>query len=422
MGDKTRTARQAALDLLCKVTSRGKLLPELLPKGVADLPPSDRARAQRLATETLRWADRADRLLGSYLRNKPEDVVLNALRMGVMEMAIDGADPHGVVNETVNLVKHSQSQSKAGLANAVLRKIPDVIEKWDTLPYPKLPKWLFKQLRASYSKQDLAAIEQAHAAGAPLDITVKSDPVGWAQKLDGDVLPTGSIRLKSAKQVTNLPGFSDGAWWVQDAAAAIPALILNAQPGEKVLDLCAAPGGKTMQMANSGARITALDVSETRQERVRENLLRTNLPADVVVADAFEWNPPGLFDAILIDAPCSATGTIRRHPDLPYAKTIEDIEPLFDIQTRMIASALNMLKPGGRMVYCTCSLFPEEGEHQIERALNQYASLTLDPEALKIDGVDQNWVTPFGLRLRPDYWAEIGGMDGFFIAALQKAA
>jgi len=224
--------------------------------------------------------------------------------------------------------------------------------------------------------------------------------------------------LQDAGQVTALEGFDKGDWWVQDAAAALPAKLLAPQKGEAVLDLCAAPGGKTMQISATGADVTALDLSKARMGRVEENLKRTKLDARLEVGDALAWDG-GPYDAILLDAPCTATGTIRRHPDLPYAKDGSDFPQLFQLQERMIDHALSLLKPGGRMVFCTCSLLFDEGEIQVEDALKRHPELRVEKPAL--NGVDPDWITAEGgLRLRPDYWAERGGMDGFYMALLRK--
>jgi 16S rRNA (cytosine967-C5)-methyltransferase len=209
---------------------------------------------------------------------------------------------------------------------------------------------------------------------------------------------------------------------VQDAAAAIPVKLLGDVKGLKVLDLCAAPGGKAMQLAAAGANVTAVDMSQKRMVRVTENLARVGVPAKTVISDAFAFDEGG-FDAILLDAPCSATGTIRRHPDLPYAKDGAEFGPLIDQQETMIDHALTLLKPGGRLVFCTCSLLPDEGEVQVEEALGRHSGLSTDRQALGIEGVDPSWITPEGgLRLRPDYWADTGGMDGFYMAVLRKPA
>lgn len=414
--------RRAALFLMDRVLA-GQLLSDLLPRAVSHLDPEDRARAQRLAVTTLRWMDRADRMLGPHLKKRPDDHVLNALRLGVVELMVDGAAAHGVVDACVTLMREGRHTTRlAGLVNAVLRKIAAAPEKWDTLPLPCLPKWLRGPLRDAWGKAGIVAIEAGHAAGAPLDLTAKGDAVAIATALGGRVLSTGSVRLADSGQITALPGYASGAWWVQDAAAALPARILAARAGERVLDMCAAPGGKTMQLAAAGADVTALDLSASRLTRVSENLARTGLQADVVAADALTWQPEEAFDAILLDAPCSATGTIRRHPDLPYAKDGSEFMALFELQSALIDRAMQILKPGGRLVFCTCSLLPDEGEVQIEEALDRLPALRLDADALNVPGIDPDWRTAFGLRTRPDHWPDIGGLDGFFISALRKEA
>jgi 16S rRNA (cytosine967-C5)-methyltransferase len=283
---------------------------------------------------------------------------------------------------------------------------------------PRLPKWLRKPLIADFGKSAVEAMEAAHFAGAPLDLTPKGDAAAVAARLGGVLLPTGSVRIEGQRQVSALPGFENGDWWVQDAAAAIPARVLDARPGERVLDLCAAPGGKTMQLAAAGAEVTAVDISAARMARVEENLARVGLAAEVVTADALTYEG-GPFDAVLLDAPCSATGTIRRHPDLPYAKDGSGFPALFELQARLIDRALALLKPGGRLVYCTCSLLIDEGEEQLRDALERHPGLTVDRAALARPGIEPDWIgADGGLRLRPDYWAERGGMDGFFIACL----
>ena len=289
---------------------------------------------------------------------------------------------------------------------------------------PRLPKWLRKPLLADFGRATVEAIESAHAAGAPLDLTPKDgDATALADRLGGVALPGGSVRLSDRAQVSALDGYTTGDWWVQDASAALPARVLAAQPGETVLDLCAAPGGKTMQLAAAGARVTALDSSQRRMGRLRENLARTGLAADPVVADALKWQTQARFDAILLDAPCSATGTIRRHPDLPYAKTGEDFPVLFALQRDLIDRALALLTPGGRLVYCTCSLLIDEGEEQVKDALERHPHLRVDRDALKVAGLDPDWIDAAGgARLRPDFWPDAGGMDGFYLVCFRHGA
>ncbi|WP_164660824.1 RsmB/NOP family class I SAM-dependent RNA methyltransferase [Tropicibacter sp. Alg240-R139] len=421
MSDPATSARRSAIYLLDQVLGEQRLLAECLSAGALDkLAPEDRARAQRLAIETLRGLERADRLLQKHLQKKPPLSVHNALRVGTVELC-QGEAAHGVVNSMVDIVSRNRRYGRLkGLVNAVLRKIAaEGPEAWPALRAPRLPKWLRSPLAQAWGNEAMLQIELAHLAGAPLDLTLKPgvDPT----PLGGEVLPTGSVRLRDAKQVSTLPGFDAGDWWVQDAAAALPVKILNPQAGESILDLCAAPGGKTMQMAAAGAKVTALDISANRMERVQENLTRTGLQAELITENALDHQ--GSYDAILLDAPCSATGTIRRHPDLPHAKDGSQFGELIELQTQILAHAWSLLKPGGRMVFCTCSLLPDEGEVQVEEALDMFPDMTVDRDALDRPGIETDWHTDEGgLRLRPDYWADRGGMDGFYVACLRKSA
>ncbi|PSK88564.1 16S rRNA (cytosine967-C5)-methyltransferase [Limimaricola soesokkakensis] len=416
-------ARRAALHLIEQATGAQRLLSESIAAGALErLSPPDRARAQRLATQVLRQLPRADRALKPFLVKQPPLAVRNALRLGAVEI-MEGAAAHGVVNAMVQIMsKGKRTQSYKGLVNAVLRKIGEQPgEAWAKLPAPKLPNWLRGPLVEAWGRKPVEAMEAVQAQLPPLDLTAKGDAAALAATLGGELLPTGSVRLREAGQVSALPGFAAGDWWVQDAAAAVAARVLDARPGERVLDLCAAPGGKTMQLAATGADVTALDLSEARLARLRENLDRTGLAARVVQADALEFDETG-FDAILLDAPCSATGTIRRHPDLPHAKDGSEFGALIALQAEMIDHALGLLKPGGRLVFCTCSLLPDEGEVQVEEALARHPGLVNDREVLARPGIAPDWIGPEGLRLRPDFWAERGGMDGFFIACLRPGA
>ena len=416
--------RLAAFSMIEQVTGEGLLLPEIIGAGqLARLAPDDRARAQRLAVQTLRGLDRADRMLKPFLQKRTPLSVRNALRLGTVEIWVGQEAAHGVVNAYVEIIgRNPKTAGAKGLVNAVLRKIAaERPGAWDRLPVPRLPDWLRLPLIEAWGKPAISGMEDAHFAGAALDITTKGDAAALAAVLGGDLLPTGSVRVRNAAQVSSLPGYDAGDWWVQDAAAALPARLLNAQKGERILDLCAAPGGKTMQLAAAGADVTALDVSENRVKRLSENLARVGLQAQVVVADAMEYDQDG-WDAILLDAPCSATGTIRRHPDLPWAKDGSEFGALIDQQADMIDHALSLLKPGGRLVFCTCSLLPDEGEVQIEEALARHSGIEV-VQPHDIPGVDPAWISPEGgLRLRPDYWPHLGGMDGFYMALLRKAA
>ena len=421
MSDAGLAPRRAAVRLLNSVTDEGRQLSELT-GGLDALAPADRARAQRLATQTLRHLDRADRVLKPFLKKTPPLAVMNVLRLSVVEMAEMGAASHGVVNDAVSIVASSnRTQGMKGLVNAVLRKVDGAgFDAWHSLPLSRLPKWLRGPLSEAYGEKTLVAMERGHGRGAPLDLTAKGDAKLVAEAVGGKVLPTGSVRIADAGQVSTLSGFEAGDWWVQDAAAALPVRILAPQKGERILDMCSAPGGKTMQIAAAGADVVSLDISEKRMERVAENLTRVGLQAEITVADALEYEG-GPFDAIVLDAPCSATGTLRRHPDLPYAKDGSAIAGLIELQGYLLDRALGLLKPGGRLVFCTCSLLPDEGECQIDWALERHPELVVDRDAVLVQGVDPEWQSSEGgLRLRPDYWADLGGMDGFFIAMLRK--
>lgn len=423
MSDIGLPARRSAIYLLDQIMGEGKLMSEVIGAGALDrLDPADRARAQRLATETLRSMERIDRLLQRHLQKYPATTVRNALRIGTYELC-QGEAAHGVVNAMVTIIsKHKRYGHLKGLVNAVLRKVADKgPEQWPSLRIPRLPSWLRKPLVQAWGSEAVGGMETAFFMPTPLDLTAKTDATAVAEATGGVVMPTGSVRLNDPGQVTALPGFNSGEWWVQDAAAAMPARILNAQPGEVVLDLCAAPGGKTMQLAATGAQVTAVDISAGRMERVSQNLIRTGLEATLNVADVFDVTGP--YDAILLDAPCSATGTIRRHPDLPFAKDGSEFGALIDLQARMIDHALTLLKPGGRLVFCTCSLLPDEGEVQVEEALERHPQFTVDRAALEQPGINAAWITEEGgLRLRPDFWAEHGHMDGFYVALLRNSA
>lgn len=408
-----KSARGGAVHLLNAVLAEGCMLSQVdLPQGLSA---PERARAERLAHDVLRNLDRVDRVLKPLLRKRPPLAILNILRLAVLELAA-GAAAYGVVNEAVSLARAGKkTQHLSGLVNAVLRGLPEGIDL-EAMPVPMLPRWVRQPLVHAYGREAVQAIEAVHAVAPPVDLTLKRKAT---LRPDGTLLPNGSLRLSHPGQISALPGYEAGEWWVQDAAASMAVRLLNPTPGETVLDLCAAPGGKTLQLADAGAKVTAVDISEPRLARLRENLARTGLSATVVAADAMTFEPVEHFGAIVLDAPCSATGTIRRHPDLPHAKDGNEMPALVGLQAALLDRALTWLRPGGRLVYCTCSLFPEEGEAQCEAALERHPELEVIPPDASL--VPAEWITDKGcVRLRPDYWAEIGGMDGFFIAVLRK--
>lgn len=428
MSGKAIAARLVATQLLHAVLFDKRLLSDVMAgdkSPLVRLSPPERARAQSLATGVLRHLQRLDAVLDVYLEKSPPPKVRNTLRLAAYECLVEQNAAHGVVNAAVEIVRGSpKSGHLAGLVNAVARKVAaGGDEIWAAQGPQPLPSWLAKPIAKNFGKEVLALIAAAHQAGAPIDLTIKN-PANiemGAELLNAAILPTGSLRLAGRPQITALDGFETGDWWVQDAAAALPARLLGDVAGQTVLDLCAAPGGKTMQLAAGRARVTALDIAGARMGRLGENLERTGLGAEIVVADALDWPDQRLFDAVLLDAPCSATGTIRRHPDLPFVKAGADMSGLFQLQADMIDAALLHLKPGGRLVYCTCSLLPREGETQVTEAIERHPGLTvIDPEN-PVPGMDPDWRTAEGgWRLRPDFWAGLGGMDGFYMVLLQK--
>jgi len=426
MSGKGIAARLVATQLLHSVLFDHRMMVDLMvdeESAFYRLPPSERARAQSLAMGVLRHLSRLDAVLDRYLEKSPPPKVKNALRLAAYELLHDETAAYGVVNSAVEIVRGSQKYGHlAGLVNAVARKVasegPEIWRLQDPQP---LPSWLAKPIGKRFGKDTLKPIERAHQSGARIDITLKNpdEAESWAARLNATVLPTGSLRLPARVQVSTADGFAEGDWWVQDAAAAMPARLLGDIAGRDVLDVCAAPGGKTLQLAAAGARVSALDISNDRLERVRQNLDRTKLGANLVGADILNWPDTRKFDAILLDAPCSATGTIRRHPDLPFVKAGSDMSALFQMQSDMIDAVLPHLKPGGTLVYCTCSLLTREGETQIENALIRHENLAIDAAPVAIEGLVDDWNAPSGgWRLRPDYWPELGGMDGFFMARL----
>ena len=404
-------ARAHALALLRGVLEEGRSLGE---RGAT---PGEAARARRLALSALRHRSRAEAALGPHLSRRPAAAVQALLVLAVAEMLAEGAPAHAVVSDAVALARGLPGGGRvSGMVNAVLRRAAEGRAAWDAAAPPRMPGWLRGRVSGAFGGARTAAIEAAQEAGAPLDLTAARDAAGWADRLGGTLLPTGSVRLPGG-HVSQMAGHAEGAWWVQDAAAALPARMVGARPGERVLDLCAAPGGKAMQLAAAGARVTALDASEVRTQRLRENLARTGLPAEVVVADALDWEAEP-FDAVLLDAPCSATGTIRRHPELPLIRGKEALAELAAIQDALIDRAVALTRPGGRLVYAVCSLLPEEGANRIASAMERHPGLVVEPATLA--GTEPGWWRDGALRTAPDLWADRGGMDGFFAVSLRR--
>ncbi|HEY6834690.1 MAG TPA: RsmB/NOP family class I SAM-dependent RNA methyltransferase, partial [Pseudolabrys sp.] len=350
------------------------------------------------------------------------------LLLGAAQILWLDVPDHAAVDLSVRLAQADRRAGRyAGLVNAVLRRVAqsrDSVAATDAAR--DTPDWLLKRWTKHYGEEVARAIAEANGYEPALDLTVKQNAESWAERLRGRVLPTGTVRTIAHGAITLLPGFSEGAWWVQDAAASLPARLLGDVQGRDVLDLCAAPGGKTAQLAQAGANVTALDRSAVRLNRLRENLTRLDLKAETVAADAMEWQG-GPFDAILLDAPCSSTGTIRRHPDVPWLKGEMDLTVLTSLQQRLLDRAVHLLKPGGTLVYCVCSLEPEEGEQQIAGLLSRNGDVVRRPITADEVFGHAELVSPEGdLRTLPLHLPDAdprwGGLDGFYAARLIRNA
>jgi 16S rRNA (cytosine967-C5)-methyltransferase len=409
-------ARSAALALISGVTGEGQMISDLAPDLLGPLSPPERAAAQRLALGVLRQLGPIDRLLALHVDKVPPPAARNILRLATYELTSGGA-AHGVVHSAVTATgARRKTRHLKGLVNAVLRRIAEAGSEALDDKATRMPKWLRHRSNRAWGAQATAAIECAHAVQPPIDLTAKVDPQALADAVGGMVLPTGSVRIAAGQQVSALPGYDTGEFWVQDAAAALPVRMLGDIAGARALDICAAPGGKTMQLAAAGAHVLAVDSAAKRMARLTENLQRTLLTAETRVADAHTVT--GQFDVILLDAPCSATGTIRRHPDLPHVGRDKALRDLVDLQRRLLDHALTLLAPNGRLMYCTCSLLPDEGEHQIRDALQRHDIELVDTPP---PGTEPSWLAKGGgLRIRPDFWSDLGGLDGFFMAAMRQ--
>ncbi len=384
----------------------------------------DRAFAHAIAATALRRLGQIEDLLAGFLRKALPAEAFEArfiMIAATAQLAFMEVAPHAAISLAVEQAKSSRgAQRLSGLINAVLRKVSAdaaaIVAQQDAAKL-NTPAWLFGRWAQHYGEETARGIAAAHLEEQALDLSIKADAPGWAARLGGELLPWGTVRLQAKGRIEDIEGYADGAWWVQDAAAALPALLPGDVRGLRVADLCAAPGGKTAELAVRGARVTAVDLSASRLRRLRENLGRLGLDAEIVQANAAEWSAPEPFDAVLLDAPCSATGTIRRNPDIPYLKAGADIEALSGVQARLLDHALGLLKPGGQLVYSTCSLEAEEGEARIERLLAARPGVSLSPIRAGEAGIPPECVTPTGLlRTLPFH---CGGMDGFFAARLR---
>jgi len=424
-----KNARAIALGLLQDVLQRGRPLDEALAAN-ADLPHleiRDRAFARLLTATVLRRLGQIDLAIDERLEHPlpaNRTVIRDILRLGVAQIAFLGLASHAAVHTSVELVGRGGQAGMKGLVNAVLRRIAEGGRiSPDDPEHLNVPAWLWQEWQTAYGPETAAAIAAANLAEAPLDISLKlpGEAEIWAERLEAEVLPTGTLRRAAGGDVTALPGFEEGAWWVQDAAAALPVRLLGDVSGLRVADLCAAPGGKTAQLAAAGARVTAVDISSKRLQRLAENLQRLGLEAETVAVDAAKWTPDEPFDAVLLDAPCSSTGTLRRHPDIGWNKTPADVAKLTGVQDRLLAAALALVKPGGLLVYATCSLQPSEGAERIESLLASNPAIRRTPiGADELPGLAEAVTADGDLRTLPCHWAERGGMDGFFAARLRR--
>ncbi len=425
----TSMPRSSAVEIIEAVIDRKRALDDAEKNAskFGDLSSRDRALTIAIVKTTLRHLGEIDAIIDAYLEKplgKKSGNIRHIIRTGLAQFLFLGIPEHAAVSETVDLCVGSGGMPYKKLVNAILRRATrEGRALLETLDAAKLntPKWLWDRWVASYGADTARAIATAHMAEPPLDLAVKEDAPGWAEKLGGEFLPTGAVRIRPKGIISEIEGFSDGAWWVQDAAAQLPVRLLGDVSELNVIDLCAAPGGKTMELAALGARVTAVDRSEKRLIRVNENLERTGLFAETVTADVATWRPEHPADVVLLDAPCSSTGTIRRHPDIAHTKSIGDVEKLAVVQQRLLEAAVEMVKPGGIIVYCTCSLEPEEGEDRIAALIASGAGV----KELPVTNVEAGGFTELlneagQLRTLPSHMIDMGGMDGFFAARLMK--
>jgi len=428
--------RRIAADIIDGVLRRHRPLDEQLDGAnanvaLAALAERDRALTRALVAVVLRRLGTLRHFVGLFLdHGVPAQAprVETALLIGAAQILFLDVPDHAAVDLAVRLAQADRHAARyAGLVNAVLRRVTregaDRLAEFDAALLDT-PQWLMERWIKTYGEPTALAIAAANSREPALDVTVKGDPELWATRLGGRVLPTGSVRTLAHGAVAALPGFAEGAWWVQDAAATLPARLFGSVAGLRVADLCAAPGGKAAQLAAGGGRVTAVDRAPARLARLRDNLTRLSLAAEFVGADIAEWEAEP-FDAVLLDAPCSSTGTIRRHPDIPWLKRAADIAALSGLQRRLIERAVALTKPGGTLVYCTCSLEPEEGEDVVAGLLAKDTSVQRVPIAPSDVFGCAEFITKDGdLRTLPCHFPDsdsrFAGLDGFYAARLLK--
>jgi len=409
-------ARALAIDLLATVLLEGGRLEDAGPDRET---PEVRAFARRLAATTLRRAGQIDALLDRFLSRplpRRAERTRLLLMLGMTQLLFEDVPAHAAVDTVVGL---ADTRMK-GLVNAVLRRSARegqaLVEGQDAARLNTPPR-LLAGWEAAYGEAAARAIAEAHLREAPLDLTLRR-PEAPGPLPEGETMPTGSLRIARPGAIGRMPGYEDGGWWVQDLAAALPARMLGPVAGERVLDLCAAPGGKTAQLAAAGARVTAVDRAPQRLDAARANLARLGLEAEWIEADAADWRPDDPFPAVLLDAPCSATGTIRRHPDILHRRAGRRLDGLIELQDRLLANAARATAPGGRLVYACCSLEPEEGPGRIAAFLAERSDFALEPVAFP--ALPEAAAPDGALRTLPSMLSGQGGMDGFYAARLVR--
>ncbi|MFC4352517.1 RsmB/NOP family class I SAM-dependent RNA methyltransferase [Fodinicurvata halophila] len=424
--------RRLALEALQEILQTGRPLEEALAaqSGYSALESRDRAFARRLLAGTLRRLGQIDDLLARLLERPlgaRQARALNILRLGACQLAFLETPAHAAVSTAMNLAEHPRSRALKGLINGVLRRLDrekeTLLAEQDEARL-NLPSWLWDRLETAYGESRLRDSLAVQLREPPLDLTLKDtrEEAELAAALEAQVLPFGGLRLPSGRgEISALPGYGEGRWWVQDAAAALPVRLAGTLAGRSAYDLCAAPGGKTCQLAAAGAEVTAVDLSAARLERLQDNLMRLGLSASVVTADVAKWRAPATADVVLLDAPCSATGTLRRHPDVAWSKQGGDITFLCDLQDRLLDSAAGMVAPGGLLIYATCSLLPEEGPARIERFLADHSGFDRVPvTTTEVGGLGELLSEAGDLRTLPCHLAELGGLDGFYACRLRR--
>lgn len=429
--NQSKDSRELAFLILKKVLDDGSTLENALERFSGDVAPKDRGFIRHLVATTLRRLGQLDRIINHCTKTKlgnTQMAIRHVLRLGICQLLFAEVPAYAAVDTSVNLVERRVIRKLHYLkntVNAILRKVDrdrdELLKKFGNSRL-NIPDWMLGRWDAHYGPAVVKKVISEVLCEAPLDISLNAgeDVTHWATELGGGALPTGGLRLNSAGNIPDLPGYNEGAWWVQDLAAQLPVHLLGGKEGDQVLDLCAAPGGKTLQSAAKGSLVTAVDISDKRLQRLSKNLERVSLKADIVTADVIEFNPKRQWRYILLDAPCTSTGTIRRHPEILWSRRQEKIKELSILQSKMLDRAVELLEPGGTMIYCVCSLEAEEGSDQINALLKRHSTLKRKEINKKEMLMLESAILETGdVQTLPYYFH--GGMDGFFISRLTKA-